>query len=258
MRTLLADLVRRRELVVMLARQDVAARYRSAVLGLLWTVALPLLQGAVLAVVFTRVVRVETPEPYAGFVLLGMAVWSYVNGSVQAASTSVVDGGSLATKVYFPRLVLPAVAPAANLVGFGLALLVAVVVASAQRGALAPQVALLPAVALLAAALAYVVGAGAALLHVYVRDVRYVVTALLLLAFYGTPVIYPPSLAGSLEPLVLANPASGLVQAARWCAFGSAEQVLPAVAVTVGWVAVVGAVVALAYARLDRDACDRL
>jgi lipopolysaccharide transport system permease protein len=257
-RSLVADLVRGRHLVAMLARQDFAARYRSASLGLLWTVALPLLQGAVLAVVFTRVVKVQTDEPYVAFVLVGMAVWAFLNGSLQSASTAVVDGGAIATKIYFPRLVLPAVAPTANLVGFVISTAVGVVVAVVQTGRADARLMLLPAAMALAYLLVLVVGALAALLHVYFRDVRYVVTAVLLVAFYATPVIYPLELAGDLEPYVLANPATGCVQLVRWCVFGSADSLGPALAWTVGWLAVLTVLVLRAYGRHERIACDRL
>ena len=257
-RTLLGDLVRARGLLVMLARQDFAARYRSASLGLAWTVLLPLLQGAVLALVFTRVVKVSTTEPYAGFVLVGMATWGYLNGSLSAGSTSIVDGGALATKLYFPRLVLPAVASVSGLVGYGLSLLVAVVVALSQTGEVSVQLLLLPAVMALACAFVTALSALTALLHVWFRDVRYLVTALLLVAFYATPVIYPLSLTGSLRPVVLANPATGLLQLTRWCVFGRADSVGASLAVTVAWTLGLAVVTVAAYCRHDRTACDRL
>ncbi len=258
MRTLVADLVRRRSLIAMLARQDFAARYRSAALGLTWTVALPLLQGVVLAIVFTRVVKVQTSVPYVGFVLVGIATWAYISASVGAASTAVVDGGALATKIYFPRLVLPAIAPTANLVGYAISMLVGVVVAVVQVRQVQPQVLLLPAAMALGYALVLVVSSLAALLHVYFRDVRYVVTAVLLVAFYGTPVIYPLELAGGLKPFVLANPATGVVQLTRWCVFGEADAVGAGLAWSVAWTAALAAVVLLSYARHERTACDRL
>lgn len=255
---LLRDLWDARGLLAMLARQDFAARYRSAVLGLAWTVLLPLLQGAVLALVFTRVVRVHTPVPYAGFVLVGMAAWSYLNASLSAAATAIVDGGALATKVYFPRLVLPAVGPTSGLVGFAISLAVAVVVALVLSGQVHVQLLLLPVAMALAFVFVTVLSSLAALLHVWFRDVRYLVTALLLVAFYATPVIYPLSLARGLRPLVVANPATGVLELTRWCVFGTADSLVASVAVTLGWTAVLGAATLAAYSRLERVACDRL
>jgi lipopolysaccharide transport system permease protein len=257
-RAVLGDFLRARGLLTMLARQDFAARYRSAVLGLAWTVFLPLLQGAVLALVFTRVVKVSTPVPYAGFVLVGMASWAYLNSSLATASTSIVDGGALATKIYFPRLVLPAVAPTSGLVGYAISMLVAVALGLGLAGEVHVQLVLLPVAMALAFLLVMVVSALAALLHVWFRDVRYLISAVLLVAFYGTPVIYPLSLTKGLRPLVIANPATGVIELTRWCVFGQADSLLPAVAVTLGWVLVLGAATVVAYSRLERTACDRL
>ena len=255
---LVRDAMRHRGLLLVLARQDFAARYRSAALGLAWTVLLPLLQGTVLAVVFTKVVRVHTDVGYVGFVLVGMATWGYVNGALTSGSTALVDGGALATKVYFPRLILPAVPAASGLAGYAISLLVAVGVALVQTGELHVQLVLLPLVMALALVLVVALSAVAALLHVWFRDVRYVVTALLLVAFYGTPVIYPLSLAHGLRPVVIANPATGLVQLSRWCVFGRADDVLVSAAVTLLWTAGLVTAAVLAYSRHDRNACDRL
>src|SRR5487761_2591048 len=182
---LLRGVARSWRLLPMLAKQDYMARYRSAALGLLWSVFLPLLQGAVLAVVFTHVVRVRTDTPsYAVFVLAGMTAWAYLSTSWSLGSTSIVDSSAIASRVYFPRLLLPAVAPTANLIGYVLVI---------------------------------ALNAVCALLHVYFRDVRYLVSALLLVLFYATPVIYPLSFThGILRAVVLVNPGTGVVQLTRF------------------------------------------
>lgn len=257
-RVLLGDLYRARGLLTMLARQDYAARYRSAVLGLAWTVFLPLLQGVVLALVFTRVVRVSTPEPYAGFVLVGMATWAYLSSSLSAASTAIVDGGNLATKIYFPRLVLPSVAPTSGLISYAISMVIAVGVGLVLAKDVHPQLVLLPVAMALAFMLITTLCALASLLHVWFRDVRYGISAVLLVAFYGTPVIYPLALTKGLRPFVLANPATGVIEMTRWCVFGRADSLLASLAVTVGWVVVLGVTTVLAYSRFERTACDLL
>lgn len=257
-RILFRDLYRARSLVTTLARQDFAARYRSTALGLAWTVFLPLLQGIVLALVFTRVVKVHTTENYAGFVLVGMASWAYLNSSLTTASTAIVDGGNLATKIYFPRLVLPSVAPASGLIGYAISLGIAVLVSVALSGTVHVQLLLLPVAMLLAFALVTLMSALAAILHVWFRDVRYGISAVLLIAFYATPVIYPLSLTKGLRPFVIANPATGIIELTRWCVFGTADSVLIAVAVTLLWTVLLGVATAQVYSRFERVACDRL
>ena len=118
-RALLGELRRSWRLLPMLARQDFSARYRSAGLGVLWSVALPLLQGTVLAVVFTHVVRVNAGGvSYSVLVLTGINAWAYLSSSWTMGSTAIVDGAAIAGRVYFPRALLPAVGPTANLVGY--------------------------------------------------------------------------------------------------------------------------------------------
>jgi ABC-type polysaccharide/polyol phosphate export permease len=247
-------------LLPMLARQDYVARYRSAALGLLWSVFLPLLQAAVLAVVFSRVVRVHSGTPsYAVFVLAGMTAWGYLSTSWSLGATSIVDGAAIASRVYFPRLLLPAVAPTANLIGYAIGSAVLLLVMAAVSAPFHVTLLLLPLAMALAYALVTLLNAVCALLHVYFRDVRYLVSALLMVLFYATPVIYPLTMVhGALRTLVLLNPATGVIQLTRFAVFGSADSLAAALLITGGWIATLAVLTLLAYARHERIAVDRL
>jgi ABC-type polysaccharide/polyol phosphate export permease len=258
-RRLLGDAVRQRDLLPMLARQDFRGRYRSASLGVLWSVFVPLLQGAVLAVVFTRIVRIPTDVPYPVFVIIGMVTWTYLRDSLQVASTSIVDNGGLAGKVYFPRLILPAVAALANGVAFVISLGVALALLPLFGVPLRASLFALPLAMLLAAALAFAAGANLAVAHVYARDTRYIVTATMLVAFYAAPVIYPLELAGPFRPVLLANPATGVLQLMRWCLLGEASGGLAApLASTLAWTIGLLLLALAVYSRHERTAVDRL
>jgi ABC-type polysaccharide/polyol phosphate export permease len=99
----------------------------------------------------------------------------------------------------------------------------------------------------------------AAALHVYFRDVRYLVSAVIMVAFYATPVIYPLTLVhGILRVLVLANPMTGIVQLARFSVFGTANDVLFGLIATVIWSACLGYLAIRAFERHERIAVDRL
>lgn len=258
--TLLADLARSRGLLYMLARHDFAARYRSAALGLAWSVALPLLQGAVLAVVFTRIVPVRAGVSYPLFVLSGTTVWSYLSQVTQVGSTAIVDGADIATKLYFPRLLLPAVPVLAGAVSGLISTALVVVLLPVLGSGVHLSLLVLPAALLLAMALAALASALFAILHVYFRDVRYLVTALLLLAFYATPVLYPLTKPhGVLRTLVEVNPATGVLQLVRFCFFGASPGPLAApLAATAAWLVALAGTVVVAYTRHERIACDRL
>lgn len=234
-RTWAGSVVAHREVLVALAAKDFKVRYKRATFGVLWAVALPLLQSAVMIVVFSRVTKVDTDGfDYTGYVLAGMAAWAFAAVSLPTASTAIVDGSSLTDKVWFPRALLVLAPIGANLIG--LAISVAIITAlQLARGGLGAEVALLvPGTALLVA-LVTSISLTAAALHVQFRDVRFLVQAGLLVLFYATPVLYPSSFLGSLEPvLAVANPFVGVVQVFQR-ALASGEVSGTALAASCGW-----------------------
>lgn len=258
--TLLADLWRHRGLLPMLAAKDFHARYRSATLGVLWSVLLPLLQGAVFAVVFTKVVGVPVSPgvSYPIFVISGMVLWSFLTQSLSAGSTAIVDGGAIAGKVYFPRSILPAVPVLANTISLAIAQTTVLVLMPVFDVPFRSTLLLLPVAMALTALVATLLAEPLSLLHVYFRDVRYVVQAGLMVALYASPVIYPLDAAKGLRPLLLANPVSGPLQLARFAIFGEADALATSLAVTAAWSVVLAAAALAAFRRHERIAMDRL
>jgi lipopolysaccharide transport system permease protein len=262
---LLRDLWVHRDLVTMLARQDYRSRYRSASLGLLWAIALPLLQGVVIAVVFSHLTGGGLTKVYVPYVICGVTAYGYVSSSLTASSTSIVDNAAIAGRIYFPRLVLPTVAPTANLPGLAISLGLVLVVSLATGGRPGLWLLLTPAAVALAWLLVVSAGSLLSMMHVYSRDIRYIVQAGMLVLFYGTPVIYflEPvqgirALPDRLVPFVLANPVTGVVQLVRQCFTGQAAYLGAALAVTAGWIVVLLVLTLLSYSRRERVACDRL
>ncbi|MCW2600402.1 MAG: transporter permease [Frankiales bacterium] len=265
MRALLKDFWAHRDLLSMLAKQDYRSRYRSASLGLAWSVFLPLLQGVVIAVVFSRLTGGGLTKVYVPYVICGVTAFSFLSSSLTASSTSIVDSAAIAGRIYFPRLVLPTITPTANLPGLLISLGMALVITLLTGGGPGWWVLLAPVAVLLAWSLAITAGALLSMLHVYSRDIRYIVQAGLLVLFYATPIIYflrgssgIRALPHSIVPYIVANPATGVVQLVRLAVTGDTAYVGPAVAVTVGWVVVLFVLVLTVYARLERVACDRL
>jgi lipopolysaccharide transport system permease protein len=258
---LVGDLVRRAGLLQMLALRDFKSRYRSTRLGLVWAVLLPLIQGSILAIVFTHLVRVKTSSNYPVFVMVGMMTWTYLTTAVNNATTSIVDLADIAGKIYFPRLFLPGMAVLAGLPGLLSGLVVIIPIGAVLGVAPTWHLVALPLVAVLAAATAYTVGALLALLNVYFRDVKYFVLALLQALLYASPIIYPLSLVPShkLRIVMSLNPGTGVIELARWCfvANGTDPLAEPLLCSAISVIVLsFGAV--LAYSKYERLACDRL
>lgn len=265
LRELLRSLWSSRTLIGVLARKDFFVRYRRTRLGLVWAIALPLIQAVVLTVVFSNLVpggrgsQADPHTPYSVFVFAGMVPWSFFSSAFLAGATAVVDGANLAQRIYFPRMVLPLVAVTTAIFPLVATLLVLL----AMIVGLGPGLALstlwvLPGIALgvlLCLALSLVFSAA----QVYLRDLRFAVSSGMTVLFYLTPVIYPVSrVPHELRLLVELLPAAGPVELFRK-AVGSADAGLwRSVVASLVWIVVAGAAGLALHSKRDRVLADLL
>jgi lipopolysaccharide transport system permease protein len=259
LRLLLHDLWASRPLVAMLARRDFFVRYRRASLGLVWAVVVPVSQALVLALVFSHFASLHHGGTnYALFILTGTVPFAYLSGALSPAATSIVDGSDLSSKIYFPRAVLPLAAVGSSAYGLLLNVGVLLVLTPILGGRLGLRTLLLvPAIAiaiLLAASLALVLSA----LHVYFRDVRYLLEAAQRVWFYATPIFYELAKVGRLRLVLEANPATGMVELFRAATIGAEASWVPALASTLGWTVALTVVGIEAQRRYDRLFADLL
>src|SRR5918997_1157140 len=209
--TVYADVLRYRDLFGNLFRRDFHARYKGAALGVLWSLANPLLLMAVYVLVFSTLWRVTDEIPhYPLYLLVGLAAWMFVSGSLPLAARSMLENAALIRRTRFPRQLLPLSTVATQLVTFGVMLVVLVVL----NMALIPEVrdtawlALPLAVPFVAIAGGLAVAVAAA--NVVFRDVEHLVGALLLPWFFLTPVLYSFDQIGAFERH------DNVVRALRW------------------------------------------
>ena len=257
--TLIRDIWHSRELIVMLARKDFFVRYRRASLGLVWAIGLPLIQAIVFGVVLSQFVRFKTAIPYAAFVFTGVLPWTFFSGAVSAAVTSVVEGNALATKIYFPRPVLPIVTVVSGFFGLipgvvimgGMALIV-----GADFG---PEILLLiPAIALLMA-LATGFSLVFSILQVYARDIKHIVSAIMLPWFWGSGIFYPlDKLSKTFRRYLEVNPAVGMIQLLRASVGAATPGWETALWWSLGWTTVLFVLAAFLFRRYDRVCVDLL
>ena len=184
-------LVRYRALVRSLVSRELKARYRGSVLGFLWSFVNPLLVLLTYTLVFTVILpnRQQDIQPYFLFLFCGILPWTWFQASLAESSGVIISSGNLIKKVLFPAEVLPTVTVLANLAHFllGLPILLAFL---AWKGRLAWTAVLLP----LPIAVQLVLTVGLALflsaLTVHFRDIQNILTHVLHLWFFATPVIY--------------------------------------------------------------------
>lgn len=259
--SLVRDIVRQRSITWMLATRDFRSRYRSSNLGLLWSILLPFVQGAILAVVFTRVVRIHVQPGvnYPIFVMLGSTLWGYFSASFTGASTAIVGQSAITGRLYFPRILVVGSPVLSGFPSYLLSTVLLLILMPFFDVDYRWQLLGLPLAVALAMVLATVLGASIAILHVYLRDVSYAITAGMQVWYYATPVIYPLTLAHEFSGWLTANPMSGVMQLAHWSVFGTSQGALAAPVIsTCSWIVGLTVLALLVYRRYERVACDRL
>jgi ABC-type polysaccharide/polyol phosphate export permease len=190
----LSRLIRYRGLIASLVARELKARYRGSVLGFLWSFINPLLLLSIYTFVFTVVLKHDDPmtQPYALFMFCGILPWNWFNASLMEASGSLVGGGNLIKKVLFPAEILPLVNVLANMVHFflGLTILIAFIVGYRHwpdpAGLIWFPIAVLVQLVFTSALALFF-----AALTVHFRDIRDLLSNLLMFWFFATPIIYP-------------------------------------------------------------------
>lgn len=218
----LAEVVRSRRLLVVLAGRTLRARYAQAHLGALWAVLQPLAGMLAFTLVFDRLAEVPSDRvPYPLFAFLGLSLWTYVSGVLTGTTTSLTAQRSLVTKVRLPRLVPPLATTLPGLVDLGVSLLLAVplaLVVGADPGwaAVTAPLWVLPAVT---AGLG--LGLVLCVLNVRFRDVRHLVGLLVQAGLFASPIAYPTSVVpDAWRPLYVLNPVVAPVEGLRFALGG--------------------------------------
>ena len=206
-----------RELLYFLTKRDIKVRYKQTVLGGLWAIIQPVFMMVVFTLFFGRLAKMPSDGiPYPVFVYAGLLPWTYFANAVSASGNSLVGSANLITKVYFPRLIIPASASLAGLLDFFIAMLV--------MGAMMIYYNFIPNIGILLfpflVGLTFLCAVGVGLwlsaLNVQYRDIRYVIPFLIQIWMFVSPVIYPVSMVPQKYQWALAlNPMGGVINAYR-------------------------------------------
>lgn len=222
-----------RELLYFLTLRDVKIRYKQTLLGAAWAIIQPLFTMLLFTLFFGRLARIPSDDiPYPLFAYAGLLPWTFFSNAVTNSANSLVGGASLITKVYFPRLIIPAAPVLAGLLDLAIAFVLLVPLLFYYRVALSWQLLLLPIFVALATLLAVGIGTWMSALNVKYRDVRYALPFLIQLWLFASPVIYPSSLLpANRRWLLMLNPMMGIIEGMRSSLFNKPFD-WPAIAVS--------------------------
>ena len=235
------DLWHFRELFYILAWRDIVVRYKQTVIGVAWAVIRPFLTIVVFTLVFNRVAKLDAPGgiPYALFVSAAIIPWQFFASAFSEASGSLLSNSSLISKIYFPRLIIPAGSVITSLVDFALTLAMLAVLMLWYGFAPDWRILFLPLFILQAFAAALGAGLFLCALNVKYRDFRYVVPFIVQFGLYVSPVGFGSERVPQyLRWLYDLNPMVGVIEGFRWaCLKGAspleARPVLSSLAVTI-------------------------
>jgi lipopolysaccharide transport system permease protein len=218
-----AELWRYRELLYFFVWRDIKVRYKQTVLGALWAVIQPVATTLIFTIFFGRLggLSKQVQGSYSLFVYVGLSLWTFYANAVSVAANSLVGSSHLISKVYFPRLLIPMAAIVSGLVDFAIAFLFLLVLMVFYQVTPPPQVLAMP--IFVVGTIAVAAGAGTlfSALVVSYRDFRYVITFVIQLWLFATPVLYTlDSIPASWRLLYGLNPMVGMIAGFRAAVLG--------------------------------------
>jgi len=213
------DLWRYRELFYFLAWRDILVRYKQTIIGVAWAVIRPFLTMLVFTVVFSRIARLPAPGavPYALLVMAAQLPWQFFSMSLTESSNSLIGNANLISKVYFPRLVVPAGSVITSFVDFLITLGLMATMLGWYQFAPDWRILLLPLFMLLAFCASFGAGLWLSALNVEYRDFRYVVPFVVQFGLIASPVGFSSAIVPEKWRLLYSlNPMVGIIDGFRW------------------------------------------
>jgi lipopolysaccharide transport system permease protein len=212
------DLWTYRELFVFLAWRDILVRYKQTVIGVAWSVIRPVATMVVFTIVFGRIAKLPSEGvPYPLLVFSAMLPWHFFASAIAEGSNSLIENANIISKVYFPRLIVPASAVVVSFVDFLISLALLAILMTWYQFLPSPRVFLLPAFLLLAILVSMGLTLLLAALNVRYRDFRYVVPFLIQFGLFISPVGFSMSvIPEQWRWLYSLNPMVGVIEGFRW------------------------------------------
>lgn len=212
-----------RELFGFLVWRDIKARYKQAVLGLGWAVLQPLIALALMTTIGGLAGirdRVQADVPYALFVYSGLLPWLFCSTSISKGGQALVSQQALLTKIYLPRIFLPAASVGAALVDMLISAVLFAGLIAVYGYVPSWQVVFLPVLIGMTFVVALGIVLSVSALTVLYRDMRVIIPFLVQIGMWGSAVFYPASMLGDKQWVLMLNPIAGLIGAYRSAIFG--------------------------------------
>lgn len=214
------DLLVFRELFYILAWRDILVRYKQTVIGIVWAILKPFLTMLVFTVIFGRLAKMPADgvAPYAIMVYAAMLPWQFFSTALTEASNSLIGNANLISKIYFPRMIIPASSVITSFVDLIIAGVLMLGLMAWYNFWPDWRILLLPVFMMLAFGAAAGPGLLLAALNVKYRDFRHIVPFIVQFGLYLSPVGFSSRIVPQKWQLLYSlNPMVGIIDGFRWC-----------------------------------------
>ena len=213
---MLKEIIKYRDLLMMLTLRDIRIRYKQAVMGFMWAIFMPIV--AVLAgVLIKKAMSVVSGKPmdFNSVVSLSVRVlpWTFFVSALKFSVQTLVGNSNLVAKIYFPRAVLPLSSILACLVDFGIAIVVLVILLAICKVGVSIQLLWVPLILFLLILFTSGLGLLLSAANLFFRDVKYVVEIILMFGIFFTPVFYEADSFGEWKNYLMLNPVGSMLEA---------------------------------------------
>lgn len=233
------DLWRYRELFYFLAWRDILVRYKQTVIGIAWALIRPFLTMIVFTIVFGQLAKLPSDgAPYPILVFSAMLPWQFFANALSECSSSLISNANLISKVYFPRLIVPASAVIVSFVDFMISGIILLALMAWYNFVPSWRILTLPLFIIIAFAAAMGGGVWLSALNVKYRDFRYIVPFIVQFGLYISPVGFSSSIVPERWRMLYSlNPMVGVIDGFRWAILGGEAKLnLPGFTLSVGLV----------------------
>jgi lipopolysaccharide transport system permease protein len=229
------DLWNYRELLYFLAWRDILVRYKQTTVGVAWAVVRPIINIVIFSFLFQKIVKVSSDTvPYPLFLASGTLLWGLFASAFTDVGSSIVGNANLISKIYFPRLLVPASTLAVGFVDFCISLLILAALMIWYQVAPDARIFAVPLFLLLAITASLGAGLWMAALTAQYRDFRFIAPFIVQTGYFVSPIIYPSDKFHGIGRILFSlNPMVGAIDGFRWAVFrGTVELYLPGLAIS--------------------------
>ena len=216
------DLWKYRELFYFLAWRDIISRYKQTVLGVLWSVIRPIFTMIVFTIIFGKLANLPSGNvPYPILVFVAMLPWQLFTNSLSQSSESLLANAGMVSKVYFPRMIIPASSIIVAFIDFFISFIILGVIMAWYRFIPSWKIIFIPLFLLMTFLIAFGLGLILSALNVKYRDFRQVVPFIVSVGLYVSPVGFSSDVIPQKWKLLYSiNPMVGIIDGFRWCIIG--------------------------------------